>query len=150
MRRKFFFVAANFFWSPRKCFRPREKLGNKSLGRRDRFLQKSSKSELSSRFLGRLKFSEFTRHFLVTSVDRPKIRWVLVSNSHESWDDWPNSSKSGVYIFRDRSTGDVLLGTQGMSCLEHDECPAWNTRNCLLYTSPSPRDRQKSRMPSSA
>ena len=25
-----------------------------------------------------------------------------------------------------------------------------NIRNCLLYTSPSPRDRQKSRMPSSA
>ena len=24
------------------------------------------------------------------------------------------------------------------------------TNNCLLYTSPSPRDRQKSRMPSSA
>ena len=24
------------------------------------------------------------------------------------------------------------------------------SRNCLLYTSPSPRDRQKSRMPSSA
>ena len=29
---------------------------------------------------------------------------------------------------------------------------AWNTwsKTCLLYTSPSPRDRQKSRMPSSA
>ena len=26
----------------------------------------------------------------------------------------------------------------------------YNTRDCLLYTSPSPRDRQKSRMPSSA
>ena len=25
-----------------------------------------------------------------------------------------------------------------------------NTKHCLLYTSPSPRDRQKSRMPSSA
>ena len=25
-----------------------------------------------------------------------------------------------------------------------------NDRDCLLYTSPSPRDRQKSRMPSSA
>ena len=25
-----------------------------------------------------------------------------------------------------------------------------NAKNCLLYTSPSPRDRQKSRMPSSA
>ena len=28
--------------------------------------------------------------------------------------------------------------------------PKPNTPNCLLYTSPSPRDRQKSRMPSSA
>ena len=27
---------------------------------------------------------------------------------------------------------------------------ALNYRSCLLYTSPSPRDRQKSRMPSSA
>ena len=26
----------------------------------------------------------------------------------------------------------------------------WNENSCLLYTSPSPRDRQKSRMPSSA
>ena len=26
----------------------------------------------------------------------------------------------------------------------------WNYIRCLLYTSPSPRDRQKSRMPSSA
>ena len=26
----------------------------------------------------------------------------------------------------------------------------WNVYSCLLYTSPSPRDRQKSRMPSSA
>ena len=28
--------------------------------------------------------------------------------------------------------------------------PAGGSGNCLLYTSPSPRDRQKSRMPSSA
>ena len=28
--------------------------------------------------------------------------------------------------------------------------PAKLLENCLLYTSPSPRDRQKSRMPSSA
>ena len=28
--------------------------------------------------------------------------------------------------------------------------PLDQTTNCLLYTSPSPRDRQKSRMPSSA
>ena len=37
----------------------------------------------------------------------------------------------------------------------HDEAPVLNfelapATDCLLYTSPSPRDRQKSRMPSSA
>ena len=32
------------------------------------------------------------------------------------------------------STGNVLLGTQGMSCLEHKECLAWNTRSVLLGT----------------
>ena len=32
--------------------------------------------------------------------------------------------------------------------LHHDGYPQW--QGCLLYTSPSPRDRQKSRMPSSA
>ena len=32
-----------------------------------------------------------------------------------------------------------------------DHSVSWDSRNsCLLYTSPSPRDRQKSRMPSSA
>ena len=30
------------------------------------------------------------------------------------------------------------------------ELDAASNRNCLLYTSPSPRDREKSRMPSSA
>ena len=29
-------------------------------------------------------------------------------------------------------------------------CKIQHPTNCLLYTSPSPRDRQKSRMPSSA
>ena len=38
------------------------------------------------------------------------------------------------------------------SDLAHNRTPAVNGENiyCLLYTSPSPRDRQKSRMPSSA
>ena len=32
----------------------------------------------------------------------------------------------------------------------HEACREAEARRCLLYTSPSPRDRQKSRMPSSA
>ena len=31
-----------------------------------------------------------------------------------------------------------------------EEVPQEQPKHCLLYTSPSPRDRQKSRMPSSA
>ena len=41
-------------------------------------VQKSSKSELSSRFLSRLKFENFARHFLVNSADRPRIGANLI------------------------------------------------------------------------
>ena len=34
--------------------------------------------------------------------------------------------------------------------LRHSSAHKAHIENCLLYTSPSPRDRQKSRMPSSA
>ena len=35
-------------------------------------------------------------------------------------------------------------------CLANDDAYTRRANPCLLYTSPSPRDRQKSRMPSSA
>ena len=53
--------------------------------------------------------------------------------------------------------GLVVLGVAPASCAaadayisgrDGDRVRVWRT--CLLYTSPSPRDRQKSRMPSSA
>ena len=58
-----------------------------------------------------------------------------------------------------RETGDGLTGTHGGGSLDRTESvPKWSRKRracaglmvCLLYTSPSPRDRQKSRMPSSA
>ena len=50
------------------------------------------------------------------------------------------------------SMGDVVITNDGATILkEMDiEHPAAKMIICLLYTSPSPRDRQKSRMPSSA
>ena len=39
---------------------------------------------------------------------------------------------------------------QGVLRHRHDKTQALLFKTCLLYTSPSPRDRQKSRMPSSA
>ena len=47
----------------------------------------------------------------------------------------------------------LLAGVGGMNITHSEAYPAFLSRyaeRCLLYTSPSPRDRQKSRMPSSA
>ena len=41
--------------------------------------------------------------------------------------------------------GEAQHNLEGAAILQED-----NPNRCLLYTSPSPRDRQKSRMPSSA
>ena len=43
---------------------------------------------------------------------------------------------------------EVFSGAMSAEVIE--ESDVWSTDTCLLYTSPSPRDRQKSRMPSSA
>ena len=61
---------------------------------------------------------------------------------------------------RERSTEEsvqAILQSMDWLGLDYDEGPFYQTQRfdryrevCLLYTSPSPRDRQKSRMPSSA
>ena len=42
------------------------------------------------------------------------------------------------------------LDTAFTASSDYIEYHVYDANNCLLYTSPSPRDRQKSRMPSSA
>ena len=46
-------------------------------------------------------------------------------------------------------TGKTMLAEQVAESLNMPLIE-WHIKSCLLYTSPSPRDRQKSRMPSSA
>ena len=53
----------------------------------------------------------------------------------------------GVSRQGDNNTGHLLPGDP---CPSHSAPIAVGSTTCLLYTSPSPRDRQKSRMPSSA
>ena len=55
-------------------------------------------------------------------------------DSPKSWDDWLNSPKSGMCIIGDWNTRNFLFATQGMSCFEHTECLALDTRNVLLRT----------------
>ena len=52
----------------------------------------------------------------------------------------------GIEARKDPAKGSILVGDGIASSIYH----AGQVTVCLLYTSPSPRDRQKSRMPSSA
>ena len=44
----------------------------------------------------------------------------------------------------------MIAGSGPAGRVLHEDIDQWQEYGCLLYTSPSPRDRQKSRMPSSA
>ena len=63
------------------------------------FVQESSKSEPSSRFLSRSKLWKFTCHFLANSADRPGIYIETPYKSNFPWDVCLNSSKSGETCF---------------------------------------------------
>ena len=44
----------------------------------------------------------------------------------------------------------TVVNLEGLELFSIEEAVAVNSQGCLLYTSPSPRDRTRSRMPSSA
>ena len=72
----------------------------------------------------------------------PKGRNVVIDKKFGS----PVSTKDGVTVAKEIELRDPFenMGAQMLREV------ASKTSDCLLYTSPSPRDRQKSRMPSSA
>ena len=81
----------------------------------------------------------------VREVEHAPLRNVQTSARLHAWEDrrllgvW--EPQAGCFA-RLASDGEVSLGEGSM--------PLPLPLSCLLYTSPSPRDRQKSRMPSSA
>jgi glucose/arabinose dehydrogenase len=58
--------------------------------------------------------------------------------------------RNAVGVAFDPATGTAWATNNGRDMMGDDLPPETLYRVCLLYTSPSPRDRQKSRMPSSA
>ena len=59
--------------------------------------------------------------------------------------------KEGIKIYTRKDAGSVLKSFRGEADLQTTMEKVCNLiGNCLLYTSPSPRDRTRSRMPSSA
>ena len=67
---------------------------------------------------------------------------------HQKSFDWINRTKSTVRNIK--SLAGILIQTRSLSLAWNATKSLYLTYTCLLYTSPSPRDRQKSRMPSSA
>ena len=63
--------------------------------------------------------------------------WVITPHFHPSWSMWGGAKRRTLRDFYDSKIGKSTMESADLI-------------TCLLYTSPSPRDRQKSRMPSSA
>ena len=58
-----------------------------------------------------------------------------------------------VVAFEGYTNGAITLQDDNFTFLRLNEgilAASWDNKGCLLYTSPSPRDRTRSRMPSSA
>ena len=90
------------------------------------------------------------RHYNDHSVDLFK-RWVTMHD----WSEVHNAEGSNDMTDKYQATIDWALDKffpKKTTRRKSTDLPWMNRRlkNCLLYTSPSPRDRQKSRMPSSA
>ena len=63
---------------------------------------------------------------------------------------WPLPRKTSVWVQKPDPCGHSIENCMPMGIILRDVIGVAHNRSCLLYTSPSPRDRQKSRMPSSA
>ena len=79
-------------------------------------------------------------HQLKQRIDASGKKLVTFGNEYIKSKDEIAARKVLVKMFGEISQQTLLLGEQN----------AQMDRNCLLYTSPSPRDRTRSRMPSSA
>ena len=64
---------------------------------------------------------------------------------------WRRPSRGESYVVLSESSGNTVVSVYVINNAGNFEIDQISSANvCLLYTSPSPRDRQKSRMPSSA
>ena len=75
---------------------------------------------------------------------------ALGLNDQGGWPTYANSKSSPTQVGTDTTWSKICAGGYGTFGIKTDGTAwAWGN-NCLLYTSPSPRDKRQSRMPSSA
>ena len=103
-----------------------------------------------------VKFGESARVKLLKGVNTladavkvtlgPKGRNVILDKSFGA----PTVTKDGVSVAKEIELEDKFENMGAQMVKEVASQTSDQAGDCLLYTSPSPRDRQKSRMPSSA
>ena len=74
-------------------------------------------------------------------------KWWVDSNGNPSITTEDREGKVSEQKYEEKRIGKFWVGKCEVTWGQWNEVREWG---CLLYTSPSPRDRQKSRMPSSA
>ena len=105
---------------------------------------------VKNRVYGRDEISETSRA-LDTSIRNLNTTLKTILASAESMDSASRSVVQGNADLTQRAERQASsLGETSGAMRELSTTVAQTANNCLLYTSPSPRDRQKSRMPSSA
>ena len=86
------------------------------------------------------------------SYDKMQITTNIMSNNFDKMNMGNNQVKSSDELFNQlKADTDFELGKGlGIDPVEVPQTTTTNKKDCLLYTSPSPRDKRQSRMPSSA
>ena len=86
-------------------------------------------------------------------MNKTELVAAIVEKTELSKKDAEKAVKAFTEVVADELKKGEKIQLVGFGTFEVADRPAREGRNpktCLLYTSPSPRDRQKSRMPSSA
>ena len=89
------------------------------------------------------------------AVEVPQLNAVLITRRDDIFE-----QEKRIEVFSSRQPGGLMTVLMGENMMRKDGTehlaerkvlmPALSIQTCLLYTSPSPRDRTRSRMPSSA
>ena len=114
-------------------------------------------------FVGEMGFSDWKREIEPSLQGVPEVGWVLATRAHGKG--YATEAVRAAIAWGEANVRSRRPEIGKMVCLIHpeharsirvaEECGFKQVqptvyKGCLLYTSPSPRDRQKSRMPSSA
>ena len=104
-----------------------------------------------------MNLSDFKSGKIINEISQKTYSWdspsniALVKYWGKNLDQTPKNPSISLTLSNCKTTTKVEFVKSGLkSDSVNFEIIFEGQKNCLLYTSPSPRDRQKSRMPSSA